>query len=262
MEKITENIYRLTTPYKGIYTTICIIRTENGALLFDTGSYDSDIPEYILPFLSETGITADELKYIFISHAHADHAGGLYALMAHFPGACILSRSASLRERFAAFDSMEPEDGAELLGVLKCVAIPGHTQDSAAILDTRTGTLISGDCLQLYGIFGSGKWGANISYPSVHIEALEKLRGMEINAILAAHDYHPCGHIFTGAAEVNAALDACVAPLKDILALIDANPGASDAEIAGIYNGTGTLPVIGEHVAAALRRADRGLILR
>ena len=42
--------------------------------------------------------------------------------------------------------------------------VTGHASDCAALYDRKTKTLISGDCLQLFGVFGSGAWGANISF--------------------------------------------------------------------------------------------------
>ena len=41
--QINENIYRLTIPYKDIFTTVYAVKTESGALLFDCASYDEDI---------------------------------------------------------------------------------------------------------------------------------------------------------------------------------------------------------------------------
>ena len=71
--KTNDNIYELTIPYKDIFTTVYIVRTARGALLFDTATYDSDVEEAIIPALCELGVGKGELKYIFISHNHGDH---------------------------------------------------------------------------------------------------------------------------------------------------------------------------------------------
>ena len=60
--KINENIYRLTIPFKDIFTTVCLIKTDEGALLFDTATYDEDVENYIIPFLDELGITVVETE--------------------------------------------------------------------------------------------------------------------------------------------------------------------------------------------------------
>ena len=250
---VNDHIARLTLPYADIYTTVYIIKTDEGTLLFDAASFDEDVPQYIAPALEALGIT--DLKYIFISHNHRDHAGALAPLMDCFPSATIVSRCPRLKEKFAEYAFISPEDGDRLLRVLQVVTIPGHTQDAAAILDTRTNTLISGDCLQLYGIFGSGKWAANITLIPEHLAALNKLRATKIDRILTAHDYHPFGHSFDDAATIAGALDACVAPLKKVKELIAQNPAASDEEIADLYN-CPALPTLGAHVVTAVRAAD------
>ncbi len=247
-----ERIHRLTMPYKDIFTTVYAVMTDEGALLFDTGSYDEDVEQYILPFLKELGITADMLKYIFVSHNHKDHAGGLNELMKYFPDACIVSRCPKLQEHYKDCKFLAPDDGHVILGALQTVTVPGHTADSSAVFDKRSNTLISGDCLQLYGIYGSGNWGSNISLPREHIEAVAKLRRMDIQCILTAHDYHPYGYCYRGKEEVSKALDACIEPLDEIRAMILKKTDMSDEEICNKYNSLGN-PTLGTHVVTALR---------
>lgn len=253
MKPICDNIFRLVIPYKDIFTTVYLVKTEQGALVFDAASFDSDIDGYIVPFLEELGITPAMLKYVFISHNHIDHAGGLSAFMKKYPETCIVSRSPALKEKFDAYSVLAPEDNDSLLDVLKVVTIPGHTMDAAGILDTRTNTLISGDSLQLYGIYGSGKWAANITLPQLHFDAIEKLRGMEISRILTAHDYHPCGYDYKGKTEISRALDSCIEPLVMVKDLILQNPELDDEQIAALFNQSQTLPTLGERVVAAMR---------
>ena len=69
-EQICSDIFCITVPYKGIYTSVFLVRTPQGAVLFDAASYESDIQNIILPWLDEQGITAEELRYVFISHKH------------------------------------------------------------------------------------------------------------------------------------------------------------------------------------------------
>lgn len=253
MLKINENIYRLTIPFKDIFTTVYVLKTDEGALLFDTATYDEDIQNYIIPFLDELEITEDMLKYVFISHNHGDHAGGLNAFMKSYPETCIISRSPEIKEKYIDYNVMFPKDGDVVLGFLQVIAIPGHTCDSSAVFDMRTKTLVTGDCLQLYGIYGSGLWGSNISLPKEHIEAVEKLRQMDISHILTAHDYHPCGYSYQGREAIVKALDFCIAPLGEIKALIFKNLNASDEQICAEYNSSGN-PKLGVHVVTAVRK--------
>ena len=254
LEQITEHIYALSTPYKDIFTTVYIVKTANGVLIFDTASYDCDVDDAILPALRELGVDECDLKYIFISHNHSDHAGGLGKLLTYYPHATVVSKSAALAEKFEGYTVLSPTEGETLLGVLSVVSIIGHTKDAAALYDSRTKTLISGDCLQLYGIFGSGLWGANISFVPEYAAAIEKLRRMDITAILTAHEYHPCGRMYFDRKTIDQALDACLAPFETIKELIEAAPEADDEKICEMYHAKADLPRLAPRVVREYRK--------
>ena len=253
--KINENIHKITTPYKDIFTTVCTVKTNEGVLLFDAASFDEDVENYIIPMLCELGIAREDVKYIFISHNHTDHAGALKKLLEVLPHVTVLSRSQTLREMYADYEFITPEDGDMVLSELKVVTIPGHTEDSMALLDTRTNTLITGDCLQVYGIFGSQDWGSNISYPAEYLEAIEKVRALQVDEIYTAHDYHPCGVSASGKEGVSFLLDSCIAPIMRVKNLILENASKSDMEIRELYNSLKDVPPIKKGVVVAARKA-------
>ncbi len=248
-----ENIHRLVIPYKDIFTTVYVIKTPIGAMLFDTATTDEDAKGYIIPFLEKLGITPDNLKYIFISHNHRDHAGSLRYLMKNYPESIALSNSPDIMKNLGEDRVIMPKDDDVFLDFLKPVSIPGHTLDSCAVLDMRTNTLVSGDCLQVYGICGSGLWGANIRFPSLYLEAIEKVRRLNVQNILSAHDYYPCGYMAQGADEVKTFLDYCTEPMGKIKEMILKNPHKTDEEIANLYNSNNDLPTLGAHVVCAVR---------
>lgn len=250
-----RSIRRLTTAYKDIFTTVYLLEAPEGCILFDAASYPEDIDSAVLPFLQEAGITAAKLKYVFISHNHKDHSGGLERLMEHFPDCCIVSRSDSLAEKFRAFRFLKPEDGQLLLGTYRVVTIPGHTQDSSALLDLRTGTLITGDCLQQYGIRGSGDWASNISYPEEHLRAIGKVRTLAPQAIFTAHDYVPYGYRAESPQQAAQMLDACAEPLYRLKQLILDNPEADDAQIRALFSDEENHLTVNTRVVAAMRGA-------
>lgn len=252
--KMNENIHRITLPYKDIFTTVYTVKTDKGVLLFDAGSYNTDLDEHIQPMLDALNITAQDLKCIFISHNHKDHAGGLRPIIERYPNAVILSRSPRLAEDYADYKVEAHEDGDAVLDVLQIVTIPGHTKDSAAILDKRTNTMISGDCLQLYGIFGSDDWASNITHPALHLEVLAKLRTMEIDNIYTAHDYHPYGFKHEGKAAVEKVLIACEEPLTLVKILLENNPDLDDEQIRLKYNASGAIPTLRVSVVSAVRQ--------
>lgn len=242
-------IHRIVIPFEDIYTSVFIVETDAGVIVFDSGTFPSDMDRYVFPLLEKMSALPE---YIFVSHGHRDHAGGLARVKERYPNIRIVSGSAAVHEKFE--DAILPEDGEILLDVLKVIAIPGHTADSMGLLDMRSNTLLTGDSLQLYGIYGSGNWGANIRYVRSHLDALKKLRGLAVEEIIASHDYHPCGHIAQGHEEVARYLDQCEQPLYEIAKLIHDYPTLDNAELAALYNATKGLPKLGTHVVEAVRR--------
>lgn len=252
---ITPEITRIRVPFFDIFTTVFLVKTDEGNLLFDTATYDTDVTEIILPALASLGVTAKELSYVFLSHPHGDHAGGIPALLAANPDITVYAGSEAVLEKCKVTHLHPVKDGEVLFGCLKVISIPGHTSDSVALLDTRTKTLLSGDCLQLHGIYGSGEWGANIRYPRAHIEAIDRLRAMDIAVIHPAHNYHPCGDVYEGKEAIRRALDACLSPLYLIRDMIRDNcDDVPDEALARAYNAMGNPPTVGAHVFAAVRR--------
>ena len=129
--QITENIHRITLPYKEIFTTVYTVKTEQGVLLFDAASFDEDVEEYILPFLEKFEITQDELKYIFISHNHKDHAGGLCQLLKFYPDVCVVSGSDELKEQYSNYNVVSYYDNdcfLNLYGTLDFKYVGGDAQ--------------------------------------------------------------------------------------------------------------------------------------
>lgn len=252
IKPLNEHISYFNVPYKDIFTTVAVVRSENGSILFDAAFKESDIEDYIMPALAQLGV--DDLKYIFISHNHGDHAGGLQWLLPKLPHCTVISCSSKLAEAYPAYQFVNPRDGEVFLEHFQAVTIPGHTADCAALLDKRTGTLISGDCLQVYGIYGSGTWGAVIRLIEPHLQAHKKLHTLDINTILAAHDYHPYGQIAQGKNAVKAYLEGCVEALARIRDVLKDNLSRTDEEVTALCN-DGKLPTVPVGVVTAIRAA-------
>lgn len=254
LTSITPHIHRLVVPFEDIYTTVFVLTTGEGAVLFDTATYPEDIDNYIVPALQELGIAAEELKYVVISHNHRDHAGGLERFAHMFPGTAVAAGSTACGERIPGREVQVLRDGDCLLGCLEAVTVPGHTEDCVALLDTRTNTLLSGDGLQLYGIYGSGAWGANIRFIKEHLAAGKRLHGRNIGTVVASHDYHPCGYRADGE-EVGRYIDECANALRAVGEYILSRQEMNDSDLAAQYNAASGLPTVGAHVFAAVRAA-------
>jgi len=253
LTQLTPDITRIRVPFADITTSVFLVKTEQGHLLFDTATEPADVTERILPALSSLGVTSDSLTHVFLSHPHGDHAGGLPTLLAACPHLTVVAGSDALRSVCADAHYTVARDNDTLLDVLRVIALPGHTADSVALLDTRTNTLLSGDGLQLYGIFGAGWWGANIPCPRAHLAALDRLAEMDLDVIYPAHAYHPLTDAYVGREEIQKALALCREPLYLIRDRILAKPDATDEELCEDYHQQ-NLPKVGAHVFAAVRR--------
>ena len=247
---ITPRIRRVTIPYKDIYTSVFILDTRDGTILFDTAFCDYDVDTFILPELQRRN-----LRYIFISHNHRDHAWGLDRLMEVYPDATIVTQNDALAEKFAKFSVLRPKDGDLLLDIFRVVNIPGHTADSQGLFDESTGTLFTGDALQLYGIWGGSPWGACIRCIPEHLDALKKLRELPVIDLLMAHDYHPYGNEVYGTEEIHKCLDLCTEALLKVKEVVAAHPELDDQAAADLYNKDSGLPAVPAFVVEAIRVA-------
>lgn len=118
--------------------------------------------------VAEVGL---EVRRIALTHAHADHVGGVAALRSRFSDVeiAISRRDARLLEGDKRLDPGEPAapvkgsftgtdwkpdrllEPGDRVGSLEVVAAPGHTPGHLAFLDTRTRLLLAGDALQTRG---------------------------------------------------------------------------------------------------------------
>ena len=255
LTQINEHIHRLVVPYKDIFTTVYFIRDGENVIIFDTAAGAEDVENYIFPAMAELGISGQSVKYAFISHNHRDHAYGVARLLAEYPHICLVTCSPKLASDNEQYTTLVPADGEKILEHFRVITIPGHTKDSAALLDLRTNTLITGDCFQMYGIFGSENWGSNIRFPAEHLEAVKKVSAMDIDLVITAHDYHPCGFMAADKETIAVCLNSCTEPLLKVKQLILDNPQWDDAQVATAYNNADKVPTIGAHVPAAVRAA-------
>lgn len=255
LTEVVPSIHRLVIPFLDIFTTVFVVKTPEGSVLLDTATYPTDIDEYIVPALNELGVSADDLKYVVISHSHRDHAGGLERFSELYPNTCIVSRSDALCEKFSGFTTLCPEDNHQLMSDLSIITIPGHAPDCVGLYDARTRTLLTGDCLQLYGIYGSGAWGANIGMPAEHLAALDKLRTLDIDTIYASHNYHPCDYQAHGKEEIEVYLSKCAEALQKIHEYLLTVPQLDDEAASEQYNKTSGLPTVQKRIFTSLRTA-------
>lgn len=148
-----------------------LVKSGDRVILFDTGAGTSagDAAGKLLSSMQETGVGPSSVTDIFISHAHRDHVGGLFAgeglafenatvHMSALEWDSVKASAGENAERAAMVKALEPklatfEPGAKLIpGVVKAVDIKGHTPGHSGYLITSNAAslLYIGDAAHHY----------------------------------------------------------------------------------------------------------------
>ena len=145
---------------------VYLIREDDGLTLIDTGIGGS-APAILA---AAQGLGAP-IRRVLLTHAHGDHVGSLDALHGALPEADLMisARDARLLAGDLSLDGHEAQtpvrgsvqpvrapmtrtlNDGDMVGSLRVVASPGHTPGHIALLDTRDGSLITGDAFQTAG---------------------------------------------------------------------------------------------------------------
>lgn len=225
----SDGILRLDVPFERIATSVFLLLTQEGPVLYDCATTPQDVKNVVIPALSCAGIDLGQLRAVVCSHAHADHCGGLAGILNCAPSAPVIALSP---ESYKG-DVYVPQDGECLFGRVKAIHLPGHTSDCLGLYDLRTSTLLSGDALQLQGI---DRFGCAVSQPTSYRKTVEKIRCIQPHLLLASHDYVPLGARAEGQSEVERYLDVCVEVLQEIHDFVCVNRGSRDADtIAALF---------------------------
>lgn len=162
-----QNIHQLTFSPLTTSVNCYIVEEENSLTLIDAA-----LPSSCAKIIETAKQIGKPITYISFTHPHFDHVGDAAALKQTYPEAKMLL---SLRDAplFAGDTSLLPGEPntpvkggtpknfplpangciteGDSLGSLKVIALAGHTPGSIGFLDTRTGTLLTGDAMQTKG---------------------------------------------------------------------------------------------------------------
>ncbi len=134
------------------------------AMVIDPGGE----PERIVEVLDILGV--EEIRYIFVTHCHADHIGGMNELKNAKGGKILVSRDDSeglynieisladyINMQIPALEADSRLDDEDLIHVgnleFKVIATPGHTKGSVSLYCEKERLIFTGDTLF------SGTWG-------------------------------------------------------------------------------------------------------
>lgn len=202
-ETITENVYLIKVPFEDIYTSVFVIVSNGDAAVIDCATTGLDVDAHIIPAISELGIKKERVKYLLLTHTHKDHAGGAERFLQYFDSARLCA--------FEAYKNLENEiltEDSVILDHIRPIHLPGHTLTSVGYFDTRTKTLLTGDCLQLKGV---GRFIYGVKYKDLYVSSMEKLLGRgDIELLVTSHEYEPLGAFAKGRNEIEKYLLACI----------------------------------------------------
>lgn len=220
-----------------------VVELGDGRLLLDLGFRDHEglISAYLLPgpdgwtlietgpstcrptllaAIARAGVAPTEVRRVFVTHIHLDHAGGLGALVDALPRARFYAHARGVRHLIDPTRLIEsarrawgpaadplwgpippvPADRLEALsggehfevagGRLEVLATPGHASHHLSFLDTATRSLLTGDSA---GVRVEGLWRARpaIPPPDLDLELLfqsvERMTAAEPRRLLYSH---------------------------------------------------------------------------
>lgn len=157
---------------------------------------DAGLPVNAKAIMDAAAALGKPITSIVLTHAHADHVGSLDMLKAKMPDVkvYISRRDARLLRGDTALEEGEVnrpirgsvpanvatvpdvllQDG-DRIGSLYAIAAPGHTPGSMAFVDTRNGSLLTGDAFQTRGgIAVSGVVRPAFPFPAIATWSLEE----------------------------------------------------------------------------------------
>lgn len=167
----------------------------------------------IIQYIESMGIN-DPLSTLYLTHPDPDHSGSAYELKQHFPELKVaiheadaprLSGKKKLKElkgaigiamdivsTFAKFHPIEPDillkDG-EVLGNLKTIYTPGHTEGSICLYDEKQSAMFVGDTLRTNSSGNIDLVTASMSYDIDKLKdsVSTKLTGIKFELFLPGH---------------------------------------------------------------------------
>jgi len=195
-----------------------LVPQEGGWTLVETGP--TTCREFLLKGLAAAGVEPSEVRRVFVTHIHLDHAGGVGALMDKLPHATFYAHElgvphlvdptrliASARRAWGAaadplWGPIVPVEPSRIValrggesfpvtgGEFRIVATPGHARHHLAFFDSGTRAVFTGDGA---GVRLEGSWRARPAIPPPDLDldqlysSVEEMRRLDPTIVLYSH---------------------------------------------------------------------------
>lgn len=213
MRQIVDNVY--TFPFGGGFMNVFLIETESGLMLIDTAT-SGDHMRQVAETLQKNGRSVNEVKHIFITHAHFDHIGGLAELQkltnaqtyAHRREAAIIRGEAEIiyakpedlgffmrfiqnfmvtsRAVPARVDT-EVKQGDKIAGEFEVIELPGHAYGHLGLWWPERRILFGGD------VVARLPWGMSLPFAAATPDmpeakrSVKKIAAMNVETLCICH---------------------------------------------------------------------------
>jgi glyoxylase-like metal-dependent hydrolase (beta-lactamase superfamily II) len=240
---ITIDCHDVTAQFAAAYLVI-----DGGEAAFIESNTSKAVP-YLLAALKAAGGTPEMVKYIIVTHAHLDHAGGTGRLLAACANAVVVAHpgvaghlmhplmlimstrgvfgAETFERRFsgtlavAADRILTVQDGEEIrVGnrVLRLMSTPGHTTHHYCVHEQDRASIFTGDSFGAAFSF-LGKSGRRLLFPltpptdfdlAATLDSLDKIAATRASRAYLTH-FGPCHDLADGRAQLERDLLACSA---------------------------------------------------
>lgn len=236
MESFTHvvgDVHLLKVPFTGVWTGVTLVLGGDVPILVDSGGSGETVDSTIVPALAEVGLSLSDIGWVLATHIHGDHVGGIARMRELAPSIKVavlresearmrdpLAYSREIRARFPenspapppVLEGVVPDrllDDGDMVGPLRTIHTPGHDTDACCYFDVRSGTLVTGDSLQLNGTISQGC--ALLFDPARYLSSLHRLLALPVQNVVCGHPYLPLGEVALGDQAARHFLATCIA---------------------------------------------------
>ncbi|NJE26643.1 MBL fold metallo-hydrolase [Thermococcus sp. MV5] len=133
--------------FKGAWGFAALVKFKNYTILFDTGG-DGEI---LLNNMKKLGIDPHSIQYVFLSHIHGDHTGGLWAVLRENPNVTVCFPGifpGSFKEKVRSFGAkvVEIYEPKEILEDVYSTGVMFPVGEQSLILKTSKGLVVVTGC--------------------------------------------------------------------------------------------------------------------